>query len=236
MFPFKDDNPTRRFPILTVLLIVVNVAIYLLEWRLPSGRWAALVENLGVVPARLLGEEGGKGIFSLIASQFLHGGWLHLGGNMLFLWIFGNNVEDHLGRLYFLPFYLASGVVAGLVQALVHPHSHVPTIGASGAIAGVLGAYFMLFPRAKVHTLVILVIFVRVITLPASLWLGLWFVLQLLLALWNVGQDGGTAWFAHLGGFGFGALVIYLTRSLKRQEAPLPGFDARGWFSPDPRS
>jgi membrane associated rhomboid family serine protease len=232
MFPFKDDNPTRRFPLLTVLLIALNVLVYLLEWRLPPAGWATLVQGLGVVPARLFDGHGSGGFVSLITSQFLHGSWLHLGGNMLFLWIFGNNVEDHLGRLYFLPFYIASGVVSGLVQAVVHPHSYIPTIGASGAIAGVLGAYFLLFPRAKVHTLVILVIFVRVITLPAALWLGIWFVLQFLLALWTLGEDGGTAWFAHLGGFVFGACLILLTAPLRREDFPLRGFGGRGWLSP----
>jgi membrane associated rhomboid family serine protease len=232
MFPLKDDNPTRRFPVLTVGLMVVNVLIFLLEWRLPAATWSAMMQNLGVVPVRLFGGSASSSIMTLLTSQFLHGSWLHLGGNMLFLWIFGNNVEDHLGRVLFLPFYLASGVAAGLAQALVHPHSQIPTIGASGAIAGILGAYFVLYPKAQVHTLVIIIVFIRIITVPASLWLGVWFLLQLALALASGGHDGGTAWFAHLGGFVFGALVILLTRPLRRREAPLIGFGGRGWLGP----
>jgi len=233
MFPLSDDNPTQRFPILTVLLIAVNTLVFLFEISLEGGRAASLVGSLGVVPARLTHAPDGRAALSLITSQFLHGSWLHLGGNMLFLWIFGNNIEDHLGRLLFLPFYLAAGLAAGLTQVMIYPHSNVPTIGASGAIAGVLGAYFVLYPRARIRTLIILVFFIRIVSLPAALWLGIWFVIQVVFGLAGLatgGESGGTAWFAHLGGFLFGFLAIHLTGPLKRREAPVMGFDGRGWL------
>ncbi len=208
MFPLKDDNPTMRRPILTVLLIAVNIAVFLAEigpWHAAVGE---VVARFGLVPARLTSGEPGA-LLTLFSSQFLHGGFLHLGGNMLYLWIFGNNIEDHLGRRAFLPFYLACGASAGLAQAIANPQSTVPTIGASGAVAGVLGAYALLFPRARVHTLVFVLLFIRIIPVPAALWLGIWFFIQIFAAVLDRTQEGGgVAWFAHLGGFAVGFLAV----------------------------
>jgi membrane associated rhomboid family serine protease len=233
MFPLKDDNPTRRFPVLTVLLILINALAFRLEFVLPPADRENLMRAFGLVPAAFPGP-GGLGFAALFTSQFLHGGVLHLGGNMLYLWIFGNNVEDYVGRLLFIPFYLACGAAAGATQILVHPHSLVPTIGASGAIAGVLGAYFVLFPRARVHTLVFLGLFIRMVRVPAGLWLALWFVIQILFALVTARTEGGTAWFAHAGGFAAGALFILLSRPRITRERRWTAFSGRSWLGLEP--
>jgi rhomboid family protein len=151
-------------------------------------------------------------LLSVVVAMFLHGGWLHLGGNMLFLWVFGNNIEDRLGYVLFLPFYLAGGVAATALQVAIDPGSTVPNVGASGAIAAVLGAYIVLHPRARVTSLVFLFIFVQVIELPAMVVLGLWFLLQVFTGVGGFGDgvNGGVAYFAHIGGFVFGALVAWL--------------------------
>jgi membrane associated rhomboid family serine protease len=154
--------------------------------------------------------------FTLISSQFLHGGWLHLLGNLLYLWIFGNNVEDRLGRPGFLLFYLVGGVLAALAQVAIDPGSPIPTIGASGAIAAVLGAYLVFFPGARVTSFVFLGFFYQLVGIPAAIVLGLWFVLQLMSGLGSLGiaQQGGVAFFAHIGGFVFGAVVAWLLNLL----------------------
>jgi membrane associated rhomboid family serine protease len=174
----------------------------------------AFIEHWGVVPADLTaawarGDYVSQETTTLVSSQFLHGGWFHLLGNMLYLWIFGNNVEDRFGRAGFLGFYLLGGVLAGLTQVAIDPTSTVPTIGASGAIAATLGAYFVLFPRARVTSLVFLGFFYQLIDVPAVLVLGFWFVLQLIDGLASLGvvQTGGVAFFAHIGGFVVGALL-----------------------------
>jgi membrane associated rhomboid family serine protease len=175
------------------------------------------VTEWGVVPAELLAAWGAGQFLSqetatLITSQFLHGGWLHLLGNMLYLWIFGNNIEDRLGRVLFVLFYLGGGVVAGLTQTAIDPDSTIPLIGASGAIAATLGAYFVLFPGARITTLVFLGFFYQLIEVPAILVLGFWFLLQLLDGIGSLGMDAGAgvAFFAHIGGFIGGALVAWL--------------------------
>jgi membrane associated rhomboid family serine protease len=230
MFPLKDDNPTSRFPVLTLGLILVNTLIFLVRLALPPETDAVLVRALAFQPARLTAGSAAA-IPTLFTSQFLHGGILHLGGNMLYLWIFGNNIEDQLGRIRFVPFYLGCGLLAGLTQWVESPHSRIPVVGASGAIAGVLGAYAILFPRARIHTLVIIFLFLRVVPLPAAAWLGIWFLIQALSAAVTHGHTGGgVAWFAHLGGFVAGLLLIRLVAP--RPSRPAPSlFGGERWFT-----
>ena len=188
----------------------------------------AFVTEWGIVPARLVaawttGTDVGGQALTLITSQFLHGGWLHLLSNMLYLWIFGNNIEDRLGRIGFLLFYLAGGVVAGLAQVAVAPDSTIPTIGASGAIAATLGAYLVLFPRARITSLVFLGFFYQLIDVPAVVVLAFWFILQLIDGLASIGMTdvgGGVAFFAHIGGFVFGAVVGLIIRAVGRRTGP----------------
>lgn len=211
--PLRDENPTRRVPVVTVLLIAANAVVFLAAAFGPAGLEAAIL-RFGAMPYEIThpGSPAWPGLervspwLALLASMFLHGGVFHLAGNMLYLWIFGNNVEDALGPLRFLGFYLLGGVAAGLTHIALHPASRVPMIGASGAVAAVLGAYALLFPRARVHTLVFLFLFIRVVPVPAALVLGLWFLLQLL----NAGMGGGVAWFAHIGGFLAGLVLVAL--------------------------
>ena len=218
MFPLKDDIPTRRLPIVTFLLIAINVIVYFV---LEQGLWDLgqtgneVVEDYGGVPVELtdgdnvLGSEDVPFWATAFSSMFLHGSLLHLGGNMLFLWIFGNNIEDSMGRLTFVAFYVLGGLAALGLHVLTDPDSAVPVVGASGAIAGVLGAYARLYPRARVVTVVFIIIIFTVVTLPALLVLGLWFLLQLLPAFSEPsGAGGGVAYFAHIGGFVFGLLAI----------------------------
>lgn len=199
-------------------LISANVAVFAWELVLQAQSPVALqqfLERFGVVPSRLLGSPDPEQLLTVLTSMFLHGGLLHLGGNMLYLWIFGNNVEDTLGHGFFTAFYALCGVGAMTLQVLVDPGGTVTTIGASGAIAGVLGAYLILFPHATVDTLVFLGYFIRMVRVPAVIVLGLWFVLQLFQGVASVGlqAQGGVAWFAHVGGFVTGAgLVLLLSR------------------------
>ena len=226
MFPLKDNIPTDRLPIVTIGLIVANVLAYLLiqrgGWEITSlthGDWSLAQE--AAYPCDLANEcPAGQPppghvapVLSVLTSMFMHGSLLHLGGNMLFLWIFGNNVEDSMGRLTYLAFYLVGGVAAIAAQTLVDPSSAVPTVGASGAISAVLGGYLVLYPRARVVTLVILIVFVTLIELPAVLVLVLWIGQQILFSALDYssgGEGGGVAYFAHIGGFAFGLLVIRL--------------------------
>ena len=220
MIPLKDDIPTRRTPLLTIAIVAINVIVYFFVER---GLWElgdhgnAAVTDYGAIPVELTeGEEVGGGDqppswLTPFTSMFMHGSLLHLGGNMLFLWIFGNNIEDSMGRLTFVAFYLLGGFAALGLHVLSDPDSVVPTVGASGAIAGVLGAYARLYPRARVVTVVFIIIIFTVVTLPALLVLGVWFLLQLLPAFSEPsGAGGGVAYFAHIGGFVFGLLAIKL--------------------------
>jgi membrane associated rhomboid family serine protease len=214
--PLYDDNPIRRPPLVTYALIGMCVGAFL--WQL--GQPARIVAlQFGMVPALLFGyRELPEAIAiippwaTLFTSMFLHGGWLHLAGNMLFLWIFGNNVEDLLGRGRYLVLYLGSGVSAALAQALPAAHSPIPMIGASGAIAGVLGAYLMIYPRANVHVFVWIVIFFWIVTVPAWILLGLWFAMQLLSGLAVAANSPGVAFWAHVGGFAAGIILFLLLR------------------------
>jgi membrane associated rhomboid family serine protease len=219
VIPLRDANPTRRAPLVTLSIVIACFVVF--GWELglmASGGESALdafIGKWGVVPADLAaawshGDYLSRETATLFTSQFLHGGWLHLLGNMLYLWIFGNNVEDRFGRIGFLVFYLFGGALAGLSQVVIDPASTVPTIGASGAIAATLGAYFVLFPRARVTSLVFLGFFYQLIDVPAIIVLGFWFVLQLIDGLVQFGaiQDSGdVAFYAHIGGFVAGALI-----------------------------
>ena len=222
MIPLKDDIPTRRFPVVTVVLIAINVIVYFVfeqgVWDLGETGNERVVEY-GAIPYEITNGEdvvgpSGQAPFwlTILTSMFLHGSLIHLAGNMLFLWIFGNNIEDSMARLTFVAFYLLGGLAALGLQVAMDPDSMVPTVGASGAIAGVLGAYGRLYPRARVVTVVIIIIFFTIITLPALLVLGVWFLLQLLPAFSEPVSDtgGGVAYFAHIGGFLFGVLAIKL--------------------------
>ena len=224
MLPLKDNVPTRTFPYVTVALIAANLAIFLWEATsgvnhevLRYGYYPCAVEGTCVQPASLVPHlPWYEGVFT---SMFLHGGWLHVGGNMLFLWIFGNNVEDALGHVRFLAWYLVAGIAATAAQTAVtlafsnDAGASIPNVGASGAIAGVLGAYFVLLPRAHVLTLFIIVFIPLLREIPAVWFLGIWIVFQLYdggFELLHPQSGGGTAFFAHIGGFVFGALTIKL--------------------------
>ncbi len=205
MFPFKDENPTSRFPILTVALIVINIVIFV--GTLLAGIFDSAIEQYGMRPAEVL---AGRRLETLLTSMFLHGGILHIVGNMLYLWIFGDNIEDVLGRGKFLLFYLGTGLAASFAHAISDPSSPIPTIGASGAISGVVGAYAVLYPKAGVHTAVGFYYFWRIVTIPAALFIGFWFVLQVLSVsvAWMTGAASGVAYWAHIGGFIAGVLLI----------------------------
>jgi membrane associated rhomboid family serine protease len=224
MFPLKDDLPSHTTPVVTVLLMAINIVVYLYQASLeidsrPGGAAEAFVMEFGLIPCRLTGAcrmaaDLPSPVFTIFSSMFLHGGFFHIAGNMLYLWIFGNNVEDTLGHGRFTLFYLASGVAAAATQTIVGPDSHVPMIGASGAISGVLGAYFLLFPHASVLTLIIFGFFWRIVRIPALLVLGFWMVVQILNGLGSFGAGGGVAWFAHIGGFfaGMGLILLFKPR------------------------
>ena len=228
MIPLRDANPTRRTPLVTLVLVVACLLVWAWELTLLSttGESAldAFITRWGIVPADLTaawaaGDWVSAETATLVTSQFLHGGWLHVLGNLLFLWIFGNNIEDRFGRLRFLAFYLVGGIVAGLTQVAIDPTSTIPTIGASGAIAAVLGAYLVLFPRARVTTAIFLIFFYQLIDIPAVFVLGFWFVLQLFDGLGSLGAmgaatTGGVAFFAHIGGFVFGAAIALVYQAL----------------------
>jgi membrane associated rhomboid family serine protease len=213
MIPLRDDNPTRTTPVVNVALIALCVIVFL--WELMLGRQAEqAVYQLGFVPAVFFGRVDLATPWitpelSIVTSMFLHGGWMHLLGNMLYLWIFGDNVEDRVGHARYVVFYLLCGFVAALAQALPDMTSTVPMIGASGAISGVLGAYIVLYPRANVLVALPLIIVFYTLRVPAWLVLGMWFVGQLVASL-SAAQGGGVAFGAHVGGFVAGALLIRL--------------------------
>lgn len=209
MLPLRDHNPSARTPWVTWTLIAANVLIFMGYWPLFNDERALALFffDWGMVPVRIAQGESGA---SMVTSMFLHGGLLHLAGNMLFLWIFGDNLEDVLGPVGFVGFYLAAGIVAALAQFAADPLSPVPMVGASGAIAGVMGGYLLLFPRARIDVLLIIVIFVRIVSLPAVVILGLWFGMQVFggLSLAGGGGAGGVAFWAHAGGFLAGLALI----------------------------
>jgi membrane associated rhomboid family serine protease len=233
VIPLRDANPTRRRPWLTLALIAANVAVFLL-WEPIAGTPREQFEFFvchGAIPEELTDLQpipevvvlcGEKSVLvSILTSMFIHGGILHIAGNMLYLWVFGNNVEDRMGWPAFLLFYLAAGAVAAYAQALTDPSSQIPLVGASGAIAGTLGAYLVMFPHARVLTLVPIFFFLQVAELPAWMVLGFWFVLQAFQGVGGLaGDTGGVAWFAHIGGFVFGVLVA--AAFYRRRPEPRP--------------
>ena len=224
MFPIDDDNPTRITPYVTYVLIALNILIFIYELTFTEKGLTNFFYQWAVVPAQLTGAITGNSlpiltvqppeILTLITAQFLHAGFAHIGGNMLFLWIFGNNVEDQLGHIKFLLFYLACGVLASLAQWYFSQGSQLPSLGASGAIAGVMGAYIIRFPKVSVKTVIPIGIFPFVTNIPAYFYLGIWFLQQALYSFatlapkTNVGmENGGVAYWAHAGGFVFGAIL-----------------------------
>lgn len=216
MIPLHDDNPTATPPLLTVLLIVVCVLVFF--WQLSLGpQQARIVYALGVIPAVLFGHLQLPEAIALVtpsatvfSSMFLHGGWMHLIGNMLYLWVFGNNIEDAMGHARFMVFYLLCGVAAVFAQALPDPQSQIPMIGASGAISGVLGAYLLLYPHARVLVAIPFGFYLHTMQIKAGWVLGFWFVMQLISSVANAGQQGGVAFGAHIGGFVAGMLLLPL--------------------------
>ncbi len=239
MFPLKDNIPTDRTPVVTLVLIALNVIVYFLlqegtlglpqggtggEWPVDdyAARACDLTSNCAADPGDV------SPVASVFTSMFMHGSILHLGGNMLFLWIFGNNVEDSMGPVKFVVFYLLGGLAATAAQILVGPNSMVPNIGASGAVAGVLGGYILLFPRARVVTIIFIVFFFTILELPAMLILGFWFLQQVAFGYFDLanpaGGGGGVAYFAHIGGFVFGLLAIKLFASRTKDYSPPPKY------------
>lgn len=215
MIPLKDDNPTRTFPIINYLLIAFNVVVFFYQATLPANAAKAFVLHNATIPMRipayLSGHLGFKMAFEpVFTSMFLHGGLLHLAGNMLFLYVFGDNVEDAFGHIGYLFFYLFCGIGSGLVHILFNWNSAVPAIGASGAISGVMGAYAVLYPRARV----LMLFFIFLIPVPAIFVLGYWFVLQFLSGIGEFGASnaGGVAWWAHIGGFLIGVVVAIMVK------------------------
>ncbi len=243
MFPLKDNIPTERTALVTIALIAINVIVYfvLQKGGILDGPSDSGVVDYGAIPYEVThpgklcgidagqvvceGQPGVRGsapdqpatILTVFSAMFMHGSILHLGGNMLFLWIFGNNVEDSMGPLKFIGFYLLGGIAALALQIVVEPNAAIPTIGASGAVAGVLGGYILLFPRARVVTLIFIVFFFTILELPAMLILGFWFLQQVAFGYFDLanpgGGGGGVAYFAHIGGFAFGLLAIKLFAS-----------------------
>ena len=238
MFPLRDNIPTENFPFVTVGLIIVNAIVYFFfqdgRLGLPQdglgGDWP--VPTYAAIPCEVTGSDscntapgGPDTIVTLFTSMFMHGSILHLGGNMLFLWIFGNNVEDSMGAVKFVVFYVLGGLAADAGQILINTGSEVPTIGASGAVAAVLGGYLLLFPRARVVTLVFIIFFFTILELPAIFFLGIWIIQQALFAYFDLfqpsGEGGGVAYFAHIGGFAFGLLAVRVFASERRRRRQL---------------
>jgi membrane associated rhomboid family serine protease len=231
LFPIRDDNPTFRRPYVTVGLIVVNSLIFLYSQLLGMRGFQVLLYSWGYTPELFFG--GAE--YALpshiyvtpFSSMFLHGGWMHLIGNMLFLWIYGNNIEDYFGPVKFIVFYLVSGLAAIALYTLFNPSSEVPLVGASGAIAGVMGAYIVLHPRARV-TCLLFFFFITFITLPAKVVLGIWFFYQIMMSLAGSSTGGGVAWLAHVGGFAFGWVLLRLLIKI-RGRGSLPSGGQRAY-------
>lgn len=214
MIPLRDNIRTRRFPAITIGLIAANVAVFLYQYLLVPESTRRIIFLYGLIPREIT-----TGVplvphpfpvqVTLFTSMFVHGGFFHVAGNMLYLWIFGNNVEDAMGRARFILFYLLSGLAAAFTQVMAGPNSSIPMVGASGAVSGILGAYLLLYPHARVLTLITLGWFWRLVEIPALIVLGFWIVVQVLNGLWTFSsQGGGVAWFAHIGGFAAGMLLL----------------------------
>jgi membrane associated rhomboid family serine protease len=230
MIPLRDDNPTTIKPVVTVALIVVNAMVFMYQLSLGPQEERLFVYQFGAIPSVILGSRNLSAeavaippVLTVFTSMFLHGGFMHLIGNMLYLWIFGNNIEDAMGHLRFTVFYVVSGVAASFAHTLTNLDSTLPAIGASGAISGVLGAYLLLYPRAQVLVLVPLGLFTRIMYIPAFIVLGMWFLLQLFAGTFSAGQGGGgVAWWAHIGGFvaGMALVAVFKRRAVRFFNAP----------------
>jgi membrane associated rhomboid family serine protease len=228
-FPIKDDVPTARTPYLTIGLIAVNTLIFLYTRILGPEAFEYYIVSYGFIPMRFFEGSNMAHVFGVsldspilltpFSSMFLHGGWLHLIGNMLVLWIYGNNIEDYLGPVKFLLFYLLAGIAAVTLYSAINLDSVVPLVGASGAIAGVMGAYMVLHPKAEI-TVLIFFFFIQFVTLPAKIVLGIWFGMQLVMSLVGSSSGGGVAWLAHVGGFVFGYIVLRIVISIWGRGTP----------------
>lgn len=240
MLPIRDHNPSGRRAYVTLALIVANVAVFLVTLPLADTPMALarLYYDYAILPDIIT---HGDKWYTLVTSMFLHGGWMHLGGNILFLWIFGDNMEDELGHWGFLAFYLLAGVAAGLAHVIADPISQIPTIGASGAIAGVMGAYLLFFPKARIDILLILIVYFKVFSVPAWIMLGIWLGLQFLGGLTASADTGGVAYWAHAGGFLAGMVIavpIWWRRGgtrYWRSTHGLPPHPAQSWDIPKVR-
>jgi membrane associated rhomboid family serine protease len=221
MIPLRDENPSSTFPFVNYLLIAANILVFAYQWLTLTGDPNAVLQ-FALIPARVTSGFDIGDVTSIFASMFMHAGLAHIGGNMLFLWIFGDNIEDAMGHFKYLAFYLFGGVVASAVHILSSPESTVPTVGASGAIGAVLGAYLVLYPRRRVLTLLFLGYFIRMVMLPAVYLLGFWFFLQIFSGLMALGGPdvGGVAFWAHIGGFGTGVLLARVFAPRRRPQAP----------------
>jgi membrane associated rhomboid family serine protease len=221
MLPISDDNRGRRIqPIVTWALIVANVLIFFYQSTLSEREFIRFLDDWAVVPVEIT---SGQAYFTLITSAFLHGSWFHLGSNMLFLWIFGDNVEDVMGHVKYLIFYLLTAVGASLAQVMIDTESRVPMVGASGAVSGLLAAYIVMFPHGKIRTLIIFGIFITMTMIPAWIMIGYWIFLQVISGLGSLStigdQSGGVAFFAHIGGFVAGLVLVWFFRDKRRQDA-----------------
>lgn len=221
MFPLKDENPTHSFPFITIMIIIANAFIFYVEITAPN--MEEFVMQHGLIPKSFLQDllhfRVENSIFDLFSSMFLHGGFFHIISNMWFFWIFGNNVEDAMGHFRFLVFYLLCGIGAGLSQILMNINSTIPMVGASGAISGVIGAYFLLYPGARILTLVFVFYFIRLIYIPAGIFIIFWFVMQVISSFTLGHEGGGIAWYAHIGGFITGVLLsgIFVKKRIRRR-------------------
>lgn len=235
MIPLHDDNPTELTPLFTIFFIAICILVFFWQISLGGQGNQAAVYSLGVIPAVLLNKVSLPPELALIpaeltvfTSMFMHGGFMHLAGNMLYLWIFGNNVEDAMGHIRFVIFYLLCGIAAVFGQVLQNPASEIPMIGASGAISGVLGAYLLLYPHARILVLIPLGFYAHMVRLPAGMVLGIWFAIQIFSSMLADPNSAGVAWFAHIGGFIAGLALIPL---FKRRNVPLfhPAHGSRRW-------
>lgn len=223
MIPIRDEIKTHRTPIVNYALVVINVLVFL--WMfLNSGNLESIYYEYALIPSNFLNGIDLGDVKDIFTSMFMHGGWMHLIGNMLYLWIFGDNIEDRLGHIGYLIFYLAGGIAAALLQTLISPGSQIPMVGASGAIAGVLGAYLVMYPNSRVYTFIPIGFYARVRLMPAVVVLGMWFILQLISGVGSLGalDQGGTAYFAHIGGFIFGLIVGWMFKRRGREPQPAP--------------
>jgi len=233
MIPLRDNIPTSRLPLVTVALIAINAFVFLQTFLLGAYGGQRFIMYYGLIPCGITGncQVVGRAFsdeMTILTSMFVHAGFFHFAGNMLYLWIFGNNVEDAMGKVRFLLFYLVSGLAAAVAQTVLNPASRIPMVGASGAVSGILGAYLLLFPHARVLTLVPLGLFTQLAEIPALVVLGFWIVIQLVNGLVTFGfQGGGVAWFAHIGGFAAGLLLVGV---FKRRAVPWGWQRRRVWI------